>query len=86
MSRGRNSGGEFILRPCGGIIYAPARHNHNVGNLYKFSPKGERVMSRKKKHPVKKMTEKDYRNYVMSLKDEKPVEAVVPEDRRFSPK
>ena len=30
-------------------------------------------MSRKKKHPVKKMTEKDYRNYVMSLKDEKPV-------------
>lgn len=43
-------------------------------------------MSRKKKHPVKKMTEKDYQNYVMSLKDEKPAEAIVPEDRRFLPK
>ncbi len=35
-------------------------------------------MSKKRKHPVKKMTEKDYENYVMSLKDEKPVKAIVP--------
>ena len=37
-------------------------------------------MSRKRKHPVRKMTEKDYENYLMSLKDEKPVRAVVPRD------
>lgn len=38
-------------------------------------------MSKKRKHPVKKMTEKDYENYVMSLKDEKPTEAIVPKSR-----
>ncbi len=27
------------------------------------------------------MTEKDYENYVMSLKDEKPTEAIVPKSR-----
>lgn len=37
-------------------------------------------MSKKKKHPVKKMTEKDYENYVMSLKDERPVKVVVSND------
>lgn len=37
-------------------------------------------MSKKKKHPVKRMTEKDYENYVMSLKDERPVKVVVPSD------
>lgn len=37
-------------------------------------------MSRKRKHPVRKMTEKDYENYLMSLKDEKPAKAVVPRD------
>lgn len=37
-------------------------------------------MSRKRKHPVRKMTEKDYENYLMSLKDEKPAKAVVPGD------
>ncbi len=36
-------------------------------------------MSKKRKHPVKKMTEKDYENYVMSLKDEKPIKAITPE-------
>ena len=40
----------------------------------------ERNMSRKRKHPVRKMTEKDYENYLMSLKDEKPAKAVVPGD------
>lgn len=40
----------------------------------------ERNMSRKRKHPVRKMTEKDYENYLMSLKDEKPAKAVVPRD------
>ena len=35
-------------------------------------------MSKKKKHPVMKMTEKDYEIYIMSLKDEKPLKAVVP--------
>ena len=26
------------------------------------------------------MTEKDYENYVMSLKDEKPIKAITPEE------
>mgnify|MGYP004518629963 FL=1 len=39
----------------------------------------ENDMSKKRKHPVKKMTEKDYENYVMSLKDEKPIKAITPE-------
>lgn len=38
------------------------------------------IMSKKKKHPVKRMTETDYENYIMSLKDEKPVKAVVPKE------
>lgn len=37
-------------------------------------------MSKKKKHPVKKMTEKDYENYIMSLKDERPVKVAPSED------
>lgn len=37
-------------------------------------------MSKKKKHPVKKMTEKDYENYIMSLKDERPVKVMPSED------
>ena len=37
-------------------------------------------MSRKKKHPVRKMTEEDYDNYVMSLKDEKPVKVIIPRE------
>jgi len=37
-------------------------------------------MARKKKHPVRKMTEQDYENYVMSLKDEKPTEAIIPKE------
>ena len=36
-------------------------------------------MSRRKKHPVRKMTEEDYANYIMSLKDERPVKPVVPD-------
>ncbi len=38
-------------------------------------------MSKKKKHPVMKMTEKDYENYIMSLKEEKPLKAIVPKDK-----
>ena len=30
-------------------------------------------MSKKKKHPVRKMTEQDYANYVMALKEERPI-------------
>ena len=30
-------------------------------------------MSKKKKHPVRKMSEEDYANYIMSLKDESPI-------------
>lgn len=36
-------------------------------------------MSKKKKHPVKKMTERDYENYIMALKDESPIKAIVPD-------
>jgi L-lactate utilization protein LutB len=37
-------------------------------------------MSKKKKHPVRKMTETDYANYIMSLKDERPTKTLVPEN------
>ena len=37
-------------------------------------------MSKKKKHSVRKMTDQDYENYIMSLKDEKPTEVVIPEE------
>ena len=36
-------------------------------------------MGRKKKN-VRKMTEEDYANYIMSLKDERPVKVIVPEE------
>jgi len=39
-------------------------------------------MSKKKKHPVRKMTEKDYANYIMALKDERPTKTLVPENYR----
>lgn len=38
-------------------------------------------MSKKKKHPVMKMTEEDYANYIMSLKDEKPLKAIKPKEK-----
>ena len=34
----------------------------------------------KKKHPVRQMTEVDYANYIMSLKDETPPKVIVNED------
>ena len=37
-------------------------------------------MSKKRKNKVKKLTDEEYGNYVMSLKDEKPVKAVVPKE------
>ncbi len=37
-------------------------------------------MSKKKKHPVRKMTEHDYENYIMSLKDERPTKVIIPEE------
>lgn len=36
-------------------------------------------MSKKKKHPVRRMTEQDYENYIMSLKEERPTKTIVPE-------
>ena len=36
-------------------------------------------MSKKKKN-VRKMTEEDYANYIMSLKDKKPVKVIIPEE------
>ena len=30
-------------------------------------------MSKKKKHPVRKMSEEDYANYIMALKEESPI-------------
>ena len=38
-------------------------------------------MSKKKKN-VRKMTEEDYANYIMSLKDERPVKVVIPENEK----
>ncbi len=41
-------------------------------------------MSKKaKKNKVVKLTEKDYNNYIMSLKDEEPIKVVVPVDGKF---
>lgn len=37
-------------------------------------------MSKKKKNKVAKLTDEEYGEYIMSLKDEKPVKAIVPED------
>jgi len=34
----------------------------------------------KKKKKVRKMTEEDYANYIMSLKDERPVKVIIPEE------
>lgn len=36
----------------------------------------------KKKTSVRKMTETDYENYIMSLKDEKPVEVIIPKKEK----
>ena len=37
-------------------------------------------MSKKKKNGVRKMTDRDYANYIMYLKDERPAKAIVPEE------
>ncbi len=39
-------------------------------------------MSKKKKHSVRKMTERDYENYIMSLKDERPTKVVISDDEK----
>ena len=36
-------------------------------------------MSKKKKHPVRRMTEEDYANYLMALKDETPIKPLKPQ-------
>ena len=53
--------------------------SYRIVPAFKIRAEKEYDMSKKRKHPVKKMTEKDYENYVMSLKDEKPIKAVTPE-------
>ena len=37
-------------------------------------------MSKKKKNGVRKMTDRDYANYIMSLKEVRPAKAIVPEE------
>jgi len=37
-------------------------------------------MVKKVKEKVRKMTEQDYNNYVMALKDENPVKTIIPEE------
>ena len=39
-------------------------------------------MGKKKKHAVRKMTEEDYNNYVMSLKEERPTRVVLSPDEK----
>ena len=43
-------------------------------------------MSSKKKNQVAKLSEEDYGNYIMALKDERPVKVVVPEGERSKKK
>ncbi len=35
---------------------------------------------KKKKRKVAKLSETDYNNYIMSLKDERPVKVIIPEE------
>ena len=35
---------------------------------------------KKKKNKMKKLSDEDYANYIMSLKDERPVKVIIPED------
>ena len=49
---------------------SPVRNFHSGGIF----------MSKKKKNGVRKMTDRDYANYIMSLKDERPAKAIVPEE------
>ena len=46
-----------------------------MAELFKLgkAPRKESIMSKKKKHPVRKMSEQDYANYIMALKDERPI-------------
>lgn len=37
-------------------------------------------MSKKRSGKVRKMTEQDYANYIMSLKDERPTKVIIPQD------
>ncbi|MBQ9709291.1 MAG: hypothetical protein IJV67_01560 [Clostridia bacterium] len=41
------------------------------------------MSKRRRKNKVAHLTEKDYGNYIMSLKDEKPVEAIPKKTDRF---
>ncbi len=41
------------------------------------------MSKRKRKNKVAKLTEEDYGNYIMSLKDETPVKAVVYQKEKF---
>ncbi len=36
----------------------------------------------KKKNKIVKLTEIDYANYIMSLKDEKPVRVIIPDEEK----
>ena len=40
-------------------------------------------MSKKKKNKVIHLTDEEYGNYIMSLKDEKPPKVVVEKDKKF---
>ena len=35
---------------------------------------------KRKKEKIPKLTDEDYANYIMSLKDEKPVKVIIPEE------
>ena len=39
-------------------------------------------MSKKKKNKVVKLSDEDYNNYIMSLKDEKPVKPIIPDKKK----
>ena len=35
---------------------------------------------KKKKNKMKRLSDEDYANYIMSLKDERPVKVIIPEE------
>ncbi len=37
---------------------------------------------KKKKQRIMKLTDEDYNNYIMSLKDERPVKVIIPDEEK----
>ncbi len=43
-------------------------------------------MSKKRKKSIAKLSDADYNQYIMALKDERPVKVIIPDDEKDSAK